>query len=163
MGRSLRRMACVAWLAGGSLACTARAPDLCDFDRVEVPADFLGDAFGRGQVRVEPHGEAGRVGRIVLTQMEGQVDDGAGPALDLAGPATCRDGIVRVELGAGVTEDGALRVLGGEVHLVLARPGFVDRPFGTWTAELLRDDWPAPRRMSGPWTQSTSKRAVAHR
>lgn len=146
-----------------SSACTTAAPDPCAFDEVRLPADFLGDAFGRGEVTVERKPDGELVGRVVLAQMEGQDNEAQGAALDIAGSAMCVDGLVKVELGAGVTRDGQLKVLGGEVHVVLARPGLVEQPFGTWRAELQRDEWPKPRQMSGPWTASTSKRAIAKR
>ncbi len=152
----------VTLLAASSIsACTTEAQDLCKTPEATIEALFLGDAFGRGTITVG-RSEGGLFGRAELTSMEGRASTDA-PMLKLAGPALCRDGIVKVELGAGSTDDGELKVLGGEVHVVLARAGLVDRPFGTWQAQILQGTWKAPKTMGGPWTESPTQGVVASR
>lgn len=156
----MRRIALSLLLAGAS-ACTARTSDPCALQEVAIAATFLGDAFAQGTITVERTPGGDLIGRARLVRMEGQAAEG--PGLDLSGPALCRDGIVKVELGAGRTADGRLSVLGGEVHVVLPRAGLVDRAFGEWSAQLRQEDWSAPRTMGGPWVVSTATRALALR
>ncbi len=145
-----------------SVACSAQAPDPCHFESVTIPATFLGDAFARGSISVTRDTKGRLVGRARLLRVEGQ-EATEGAALDLSGPALCKDGLVKVELGAGRTPDGRLKVLGGEMHVVLPRAGLVDRAFGTWRAELLQEEWPQAKQMGGPWVVSTSSVVVAIR
>lgn len=145
-----------------SAACSTQAPDPCRFESVTIPATFLGDAYARGSISVNRDTKGRLVGRAQLVRVEGQ-EATEGPALDLSGPARCVDGLVKVELGAGRTEDGRLKVLGGEIHVVLPRAGLVDRAFGTWRAELLQEGWQDAKQMAGPWVVSTSSVVVAVR
>lgn len=149
-------------LLGCLAACATKAPDPCAASDEAITAVFLGDAFAKGKITIRRTDDQTLVGHARLTQMEGQEPTDA-PALDLAGPAICRDGIVKVELGAGTTENGQVRILGGELHVVLPRAGLVDRPFGEWRAEVHRDTWPKPRTLGGPWVVSTSSSAIAAR
>lgn len=150
-----------ALLSVGAVACGARATDPCDAPPEDISVVFLGSAYARGSIILRR--EAGTlVGRARLTRMEGQAPTD-GVVLDLAGPAICRDGIVKVELGAGTTEDGRVRILGGELHVVLPRAGFVDQAFGEWRAEVQEETRTEPRTMKGPWMVSTSSHAVAAR
>jgi len=144
----------------GLAACRGAAPDPCAFEAVSIPVTFLGDAYARGTVSLVRDGEGRAIGRARLVRVEGQAPTD-GVALDVSGPALCADGIIKVELAGGRTEDGRLEVLGGELNLVLPRAGLVERPFGTWQAELHQDGWAEARKMGGPFVVSVSTASTA--
>lgn len=144
------------------LSCSAQPRDPCAFDTKTFPVVFLGDAYARGTIVLEHRPQGVFVGRARLEKVQGQVPTDE-PAMDLEGNARCAHGIVKVELGAGTTQDGGLRVLGGELQVVLPRHGLIDEPFGQWRAEVQSETWTTTRRMGGPWVTKTATQGLANR
>ncbi len=140
----------------GAIACDGPSNDCAPLmGKTEI--QYVGHAFGRGEVEITAAGGDRVEGRVVLRgEQEGDA------VLSLGATGTCRDGVARLRLGGADHPQAKARVLGGRLVLVHDAE-LLGHDFGMWRARMKPKDGADEHEIHGYLRERTDPEPIATR
>jgi hypothetical protein len=145
-------------LIGAALAacsCDTSGGARCVKEPIQIPVVFYGGVSGRGELAIEPQGEANVAVKLSMVRPRPNADRGTAsgdskpePSLSLEGPGTCRRGVLQARFGGGTDVSGT-RVLGAVVEGLYQPQLLAGRVSAAWWADIAEKDTGVRRRVSG--------------
>ena len=109
------------------------------------PVTYTGNAVGRGELVVRTPAARPDLIEAKMTLWD---DTGTGAVIELAGPGSCEDSVLRIRFGGGDHPKAKVKVLGG-VLVALPEPKLLDGLFGGWEVQVLMKEKNTERTLQG--------------